>query len=575
MAGKIPSQFIDDLLSRIDIVTVIDGRVPLKKAGREHVACCPFHTEKTPSFTVSAQKQFYHCFGCGVHGSVIDFLMEFDRLGFVEAVEDLANMAGMTVPRDASIPINQHKDIYQLLENAAVYYIQQLRQSPQAQKATDYLKGRGISGEIATQYQIGYAPPGWDNVLNHFSNTNVNKQALLDAGLIIKKDAGGFYDRFRDRIMFPIRDSRGRVIGFGGRVLDDGTPKYLNSPETKVFHKGQENYGLYEARAQTRSLDSIIVVEGYMDAISLAQFGIYNVVATLGTATTQPHLEKLFRVVPNIIFCFDGDRAGKKAAWRALEVSLPVITDGRQIHFLFLPEGGDPDTVVREEGQEKFLARLKQATPFSKFFYHSLSNNIDITAIDGRSILIDRSRKLLDKLPQGIFRHMMIEKLAEITHMESKKLSTLIAPQAILSQRVVNNKSNNVDVSPVRKAVRLLLEYPKLALDVEIQKFADLKLAGINVLEGLIDYINKFPSTTCGAILEHYRNKDHGAHLAKLAQTPLSVPESGADVEFKDIMEHLAKLRIQQRADELLFKSKVGQLSQEEKDELKYVLSVK
>jgi len=575
MAGKIPPQFIDDLLSRIDIVTIIDGRVPLKKAGREHVACCPFHTEKTPSFTVSSQKQFYHCFGCGAHGSAISFIMEFDRLGFVEAVEDLANMAGMTVPRDASIPINQNKDVYQLLESAAAYYQQQLRQSPQAQRAIDYLKGRGISGEIASQFHIGYASPGWDHLLNHFSGSGVNKQTLLDAGLIIKKDAGGYYDRFRDRIMFPIRDSRGRVIAFGGRVLDDTTPKYLNSPETKVFHKGQENYGLYEARAQSRSLDSIIVVEGYMDAVSLAQFGITNVVATLGTATTQPHVEKLFRVVPNIIFCFDGDRAGKKAAWRALEVSLPVITDGRQIHFLFLPEGEDPDTFVREQGQAGFLARVKEATPFSKFFYHSLSKNIDITAIDGRSILVDRSRKLLDRLPHGIFRHMMIEKLAEITHMESKKLSTLMAPQAILSQRVGNNKSNKMGVSPVRKAVRLLLEYPKLALDVEIQKFSDLKLAGINVLEGLIDYINKYPSTTCGAILEHYRNKDHGAHLAKLAQTPLSVPESGTDVEFKDIMEHLVKLRFQQRADELLFKSTVEQLSQEEKDELKYVLSVK
>ena len=575
MAGKIPSQFIDDLLSRVDIVSVIDERVPLKKAGREHVACCPFHTEKTPSFTVSSQKQFYHCFGCGAHGSAISFLMEYDRLGFVEAVEELADMAGMTVPRDATIPLNLNKDIYRLLDDAANYFNKQLRQLPQAQKAVDYLKGRGISGEIAAQYNVGYAPPGWDNLLNHFSNTQFTTQSLLDAGLIIEKDAGGFYDRFRDRVMFPIRDSRGRVVAFGGRVLDDANPKYLNSPETKVFHKGHENYGLFEARTHCKSLHSIIVVEGYMDVISLAQFGIYNVVATLGTATTQPHLEKLFRVVPSIVFCFDGDRAGKQAAWRALEVSLPVITDGRQIHFLFLPEGEDPDTMVRKEGQSKFLDRAKEATPFSEFFFDSLSNNIDISAIDGRAILVDRARKLLNKLPQGIFRHMMYEKLAEITHMDSKKLSTLIAPQAILSQRVTKSKKNSVGLSPVRHAVRLLLEYPKFALDVEIQKFSNLQLAGIDVLEGLIDYIKQYPNTTCGAILEYYRNKDHGAHLAKLAQTPLSVPDSGAENEFSDIIEHLAKLRIQQRADELLFKSKVGQLSEEEKDELKYVLSVK
>ncbi len=575
MAGNVPSQFIDDLLSRADIVTVVDSRVPLKKAGREYVACCPFHSEKTPSFTVSTQKQFYHCFGCGAHGSAIGFLMEFDRLEFLEAVDELASMLGMPVPRDASVPVNQNKPLYQLLESAAEYFRKQLRQSPQSQRVIDYLKGRGISGEIAAQYGVGYAPPGWDNLLNHFSTSQFNTQSLLGAGLIIRKDEGGFYDRFRDRVMFPIRDSRGRVVAFGGRVLDDATPKYLNSPETKVFHKGQENYGLFEARSQSKSLESIIVVEGYMDVISLAQFGIYNVVATLGTATTQPHLEKLFRVVSNVVFCFDGDRAGKQAAWRALEVSLPVITDGRQIHFLFLPEGEDPDTYVREKGQAKFLQCAKEATPFSTFLFHSLSKNIDITEIDGCSILVDRARKLLNKLPQGIFRHMMYEKLAEITHMDAKKLSTLIAPQTILSQKVVKNKNHKVGMSPVRQAVKLLLEYPKLALGVEIQKFSDLKLTGVNVLEGLIGYINEHPNTTCGAILEYYRNNEHGAHLAKLAQIPLSVPESGADIEFKDIVGHLAKLRIQQRADQLLFKSKLGQLSEEEKDELKYVLSVK
>jgi DNA primase len=415
MAGRIPSQFIDELLNRVDIVEVIDSRVPLRKAGRE----------KTPSFTVSPAKQFYHCFGCGAHGSAISFLMEYERMEFVDAVEELASMVGLTVPHEASTP--QHKisrDLYEVLAQASQYYREQLRQHTNADQAIDYLKQRGLTGEIAAVFDIGYAPPGWDNVLRHLSGKNISEKQLLAAGLLIAKQGGGCYDRFRDRIIFPIRDRRGRVIGFGGRALGDETPKYLNSPETEIFHKGKELYGLYEARKYSQNLQRLIVVEGYMDVVALSQHGIKNVVATLGTATTKEHLEKLFRVVPEVVFCFDGDRAGRQAAWRALEVSLPLLSEGRQMKFMFLPEGEDPDTIVRKEGEAGFQQRLQQAQAFSNFFYQSLSKEIELNTIDGRSFLVEQAKPYLLKLPEGVFRHMMISKLAEISHVEPDNTNT-------------------------------------------------------------------------------------------------------------------------------------------------------
>ena len=577
MAGRIPSQFIDELLSRVDIVDVVDSRVALKKAGREYQACCPFHNEKTPSFTVSPGKQFYHCFGCGAHGSAISFLMEYEHMEFVDAIEELASMAGITVPREASQP--HHKEsrgLFELMEQVAKYYREQLRQHEKAEQAIAYLKQRGLSGEIAATFGIGYAPPGWDNLLKHFSGKNVSEKQLLDAGLLIEKQNGGYYDRFRDRIMFPITDRRGRVIGFGGRALGDETPKYLNSPETELFHKGRELYGLYEARKHSKTLERLIVVEGYMDVVSLSQYGVKNVVATLGTATTAEHLDKLFRIVPEVIFCFDGDRAGRQAAWRAVETALPHMREGRQIKFIFLPEGEDPDTIVRREGEAGFQNRLKNAEAFSNFFFQSLSNNIELNTLDGRSFLVEKARPYLARLPDGVFQHMMVKKLAEISHVDSDKLSTLIysASKPILKKQKDSVKPSG-GPSPVRQLIRLLLEMPGLSEKVDVKEFEGLDLPGVPLFIELVETIRLNPHMNYAGILERWRGTENGKHLAKLAQQSISLDDEGIQSEFFDALQWLVKQQRSQRTEQLLTKSKLGTITDEEKRELNKVLSTK
>jgi DNA primase len=374
MAGRIPRQFIDELMLRSDIVEVIDARVPLKKAGKDYKACCPFHQEKTPSFTVSADKQFYHCFGCGQHGTVIGFLMEYDRMSFPEAVEELARRAGMEIPKEAgTFEPEPSGDLLELLREASRFYRAQLREHP---PAIEYLKQRGITGEVARDFELGYAPESWDSLVRALGKDNNAREAMVRAGLAVKKDGGGYYDRFRARVMFPIYDHRGRIVGFGGRIIDKGEPKYLNSPETPLFHKGRELYGLFRARDAIRRSGRVMVVEGYMDVVAVAQSGIDYVVATLGTATTRDHLERLFRHASEVVFCFDGDRAGREAAWRALETTLDVLRDGWQASFLFLPDGEDPDTLVRKEGREAFEARLGKATALADFMFQGLSAKV-------------------------------------------------------------------------------------------------------------------------------------------------------------------------------------------------------
>jgi len=577
MAGRIPPQFIDELLSRVDIVDVIDSRVALKKAGREYTACCPFHNEKTPSFTVSPGKQFYHCFGCGAHGSAITFLMEYERMEFIDAIEELASMAGLSVPREASLP--QHKqgrDQYELLDQVARFYRDQLRQHEKAEQAIAYLKQRGLSGEIAAEFGIGYAPPGWDNLLAYFTGKNVTEKQLLDAGLLVARQKGGHYDRFRDRIMFPIHDRRGRVIGFGGRALGDETPKYLNSPETELFHKGRELYGLYEARKHSKTLECLIVVEGYLDVVSLSQFGVKNVVATLGTATTPEHLDKMFRIVPEVVFCFDGDRAGRQAAWRAVENALPQIREGRQIKFIFLPEGEDPDTIVRREGEAGFLQRLKNAEAFSNFFYQTLSNNIELNTLDGRSFLVEKAKPYLRRLPDGVFQHMMVNKLAEICHVDSEKLSTLIYSA---SKPIQNIQKGSVKPaggpSPVRQLIRLLLEKPALSEKVNVGEIKGLELPGVPLFIELVETIRLNPHIKYAGIMERWRNTENGKHLAKLAQQTINLDDDGIQSEFLDALQWLVKQRRSQRAEQLLAKSKLGTISDEEKRELNEVLSTR
>ncbi|KZZ48055.1 DNA primase [Thalassolituus sp. HI0120] len=437
MAGRIPQSFIDDLLSRVDVIDVVDSRVKLKKTGKNYSACCPFHNENTPSFTVSPDKQFYYCFGCGATGSALKFVMEFDGLSFPDAVEKLAADANMEVPREqVSFEVRQeqqHQPLFGQMNKAAGFFEQMLRNHADKGKAISYLQNRGLSGKAAKFFQIGYAPPGWDNLQKHLApdnNKEIIKQ-LISCGMSIEKDEPGkeyrTYDRFRDRIMFPIRDARGRVIAFGGRVLGDEKPKYLNSPETPIFQKGRELYGLYEARKIRQKLTRFVIVEGYMDVVALAEFGIHYAVATLGTATSEHHLRRLFKIVPEVIFCFDGDQAGRTAAARAMETVLPLLQDGLQARFLFLPDGEDPDTLVRIEGKDAFEKRLNQSDHLPEFLFAHLKEQVDFDTLDGKARLDQLAAPLINRLPDGMLRQLMRQKLKEETGVESHALTKLEA----------------------------------------------------------------------------------------------------------------------------------------------------
>lgn len=433
MAGMIPQSFIDDLLDRIDIVDTVDSRVKLRKTGKNYSACCPFHDEKTPSFTVSPDKQFYYCFGCGASGNALGFVMDYERLSFPEAIESLARTAGLEIPREVQSEAQvkreqERKSIYSLLGKADDFYQQQLRHHPSKHMAVTYLKGRGLDGKTAKDYGVGFAPPGWDNLLKTLAQNDEDKHLLIEGGMLIHHEQDNkLYDRFRHRIMFPIRDTRGRVIGFGGRVLGDDKPKYLNSPETPVFHKGQELYGLYEARLAYRELPRLLVVEGYMDVVSLAQFGIRYGVATLGTACGEDHLDKAFKYTSEVVFCFDGDKAGRTAAHRALEASLTTMIDGRTVKFLFLPDGEDPDTLVRQIGPEKFERMIDMAVPLEDFLFDAVAEGLNIRTMEGRATFSKRAAPLLEKLPKSVFRELMFENLATRTGLSRSILQDLVS----------------------------------------------------------------------------------------------------------------------------------------------------
>ena len=438
MAGLIPQGFIDDLLARTDIVETVGSRLKLKKTGKNYSALCPFHNEKSPSFSVSPDKQFYYCFGCGAGGNALGFVMDFDRLEFPQAVEELARQAGVEVQyeersdkRQSSRTPRKDNPLYALLEQAAAYYRQQLRQHPQRQRAVGYLKGRGLSGQIAKLYDLGLAPPGWDNLMSHLARDTSEEKALIEAGLVVENpDSGKRYDRFRDRIMFPIRDSRGRVIGFGGRVLGDEKPKYLNSPETTVFHKGQELYGLFEAKQQNRQLEDILVVEGYMDVIALAQHGVTNAVATLGTATSEDHLKRLFRLVHSVVFCFDGDRAGRQAAWRALNAALPVLEDGRHVRFLFLPDGQDPDSMIREEGTDAFRRRMsRDAQPLTDYLFRHLAEEAGADSLEGKAHMAALALPLIEQVPGSLLRRLLRQSLQQQTGVDLDEVVPASLPE--------------------------------------------------------------------------------------------------------------------------------------------------
>ncbi len=589
MPGLIPQTFIDDLMNRVDVVEVIDARVPLKKAGKEYKACCPFHGEKTPSFTVSSVKQFYHCFGCGAHGTAISFLMEYEHLSFPEAIEELAHQTGLTVPRESSIQSNQttaeirqKHDLYDLMSAAKQYYQTQLRQHPTAKIAVEYLKNRGLSGEIAAEFGIGFAPDGWNNLNTVLTSAGYSKAQQIDSGMLIENDTGKTYDRFRDRIMFPIQDQRGRCIGFGGRVLnnDDQGAKYLNSPETPLFHKGQELYGLYEARQSLRQITRLLVVEGYMDVVSVAQFDVRYAVATLGTATTSEHLTKLFRLSEQIIFCFDGDRAGREAAWRALENALPVMREGFEIRFMFLPDGQDPDTQIRNNGKEQFEAEIDAAMPFSQYFFNSLSQSLDLKSLDGRARLVQHAKPYLAKLPKGVYRQMMLKHLSELAGLEindnnisnNNKIDSTGA-EVMRPRRVQKANTQRHSQSPIRTLIMLLLHKPKLALlSTETDQISELTLPGADLLLNLMSLVQNNPEINTSALIERFRDTNSAQHLQKLATQPILVDDDALDAEFTGALELLKRDIKETRTDYLLQLSTQGSLDETEKNELKQLL---
>lgn len=569
MKGRIPQNFIDDLVARADIVDIINARVPLKKKGREYSACCPFHNEKTPSFTVSQTKQFYHCFGCGAHGTALGFLMEYENLDFVDAVEALASEYNLDVPRE-NLPENykSNKDdrdsLYEALEQCATLFQQELKTST---RAIEYLKQRGLTGDVAKTYQLGYAPDGWSYLTDKLADKEAMRKALIDSGMLVEKSPGNYYDRFRDRIMFPIVDKRGRIIGFGGRILDQGEPKYLNSPESTVFHKGLELYGLYQARKVTRDLQRIIIVEGYMDVVALAQHDITYAVASLGTATTREQIQTSFRSVREIIFCYDGDNAGYKAAWRALENTLPIIRDGMIARFLFLPGGEDPDTMVRKEGKQKFEQRLDTATPLSDFMFQHLQKDADISTNEGKARLAELAKPLLSKMPDSVFRDLLNAQLASLVGISADKLNTPSAtqPQVPASKPAVASRSRQVSLSGTRDAVALLLQYPALAEQAVIpEEFSDCTLQGLPLLYQLYQTIKATPGLSCAALLERWRDKDEFPILEKLLQHNVQGTEASEDraAVYTDMISHLSKkyqdFRFEQLHDKMLSGEKLS-----------------
>jgi DNA primase len=578
--ARIPQKFIDDLLDRVDIVEVIDRRVKLKKTGKNFSACCPFHDEKTPSFSVNPGKQFYYCFGCGAGGNALGFLMDYERLEFPEAVESLAQTVGLQVPKEElrpgqTPPQDTNRPILEQLEQATRFYEHSLRKHPEAKRAVAYLKGRGLSGEIARAFRVGFAPPGWDNLLQTADKDAQQIKRLTDGGMLVTNDRGRTYDRFRDRIVFPILDARGRVIAFGGRVLGDDKPKYLNSPETPVFHKSRELYGLYQARKSERSLNRIVVVEGYMDVIALAQYGIGYAVATLGTATSEAHMERLFRHVPEVVFCFDGDEAGRKAAFRALESTLPVMHDGRQARFLFLPDGEDPDSLVRARGAEHLEHLFSSATPLENFLFDWVAQDLDISTLDGRARFSKQAAPFVHLIPEGVFKTLMYQSLADRTGIDIDSLKRLQTP---LPDRQIDQTANaepretgdaggyhdvdqgyatNDDDAPppgleiesyadseganlaphhdsltptsgnaTQRLLGLLVLNPTLAGQLDAALIPDEERRDIRLLAEVIDSINNQPDISTASLLGFWHGTPEGQLLTDLAgREPIEDPD--------------------------------------------------
>jgi len=588
--GRIPQHFIDELIARADIVEVIGARVQLKKSGREFKACCPFHNEKTPSFWVSPDKQFYHCFGCGKHGTVLGFLMDHDHMAFPEAVEELATRLGLEVPHEGGAdagPRRADEPLYELMARVAKFYAEALAREP---RARDYAARRGLTAATVERFGIGYAPSSWNEVLKRFGGGEAERKRLAEAGLVIERERGQvsggerYYDRFRDRLMFPIRDARGRVIAFGGRVIDAGEPKYLNSPETVLFHKGRELYALYETRRARTNLTRLVIVEGYMDAVRLHQSGIDYAVATLGTATTAEHLRRIFRVVPAVVFAFDGDRAGRAAAWRALQQALPEAREGRELRFLFLPQGHDPDTLVAEEGREAFEARLADAVPLSEYLVSELSEQSELKSADGRARFAENARPLFTKVPAGVYRELLLERLAEVVGLPPARLEELWhgraapaagpAPAPPPPARVAIGAGRG---SLVRQAIVRLLHYPAIAAEVSPAERAGLDASeepGVALLRELLDNLKATPAQIPAQVIVRWEGREEVESLKKLLDREEVISDAPAAAgELRAALVRLADQAARRRLEALEAKERAGDLSSSEREEFQRLIS--
>lgn len=639
MAGRIPQAFLDNLLDRLDIVEVVDRRVKLKKTGKNYSARCPFHEEKTPSFSVNPEKQFYYCFGCGAGGNALSFVMDYENVDFPQAVESLASSAGLEVPREPSRggPGQDQRDqgnkpLYNLMEQVASFYQQQLRSHPEAKRAIAYLKERGLTGQIAKKFDLGFAPPGWHNLQEALAATDEQQALLMKSGMLVENDKGNIYDRFRDRVVYPIRDQRGRVIAFGGRVLGDDKPKYLNSPETEIFQKGRELYGLYEAKKANRKLDQVLVVEGYMDVIALAQHDINNATATLGTATSKTHLERLYRLCSEVVFCFDGDEAGRKAAVRALEAALPCMEDGHRARFLFLPEGEDPDTAVRNGGNEHFQQLIQGAMPLETFLFESAADGLDISNLDGRARLSKLALPYIRQMPDGVFKQLMFQSLAERTGLELSslmRLETPVAPPSPASQidsqyspdghgsasgneappqdwdyppadyqdypstgsdhgtqpdsaprqRTVQSAARAGHTNLAQSALALILHQPEVARQIDPQTLIDLTGEDVELLRELLELVHRRPESNTGMLLGHWYGTPEGDLLNRLAGQERLIPTAGIEQQFMDTMENLVERRprdskLAAQVDKLRL-TNYAQVSELEKQRLRELLQEK
>ena len=591
--GRIPQHFIDALIARTDIVELIGTRVPLKKSGREYKACCPFHAEKTPSFWVSPDKQFYHCFGCGKHGTVLGFLMDHDHMAFPEAVEELATRLGLEVPHEGGAErsaARADEPLYELMASVARYYREQLAREP---RARDYLAKRGLTAETLERFTIGYAPNSWNELLRRFGAGDAERQLLAAAGLIIERERGSnreserYYDRFRDRVMFPIRDARGRVIAFGGRIIDAGEPKYLNSPETPLFHKGRELYGLFEARRARRNLERLVVVEGYMDAVSLHQSGIDYAVATLGTATTAEHFRRIFRVVPTVVFAFDGDRAGRAAAWRALQQALPEAREGREIRFLFLPHGHDPDTLIAAEGGVAFEQRFAAAVPLSEYLVRELSEQTELGSADGRARFAEHARPLFARVPEGVYRELLLERLAQVVGLTPARLEALwtgakpdapsaSSPPPARRSAPARPARGAGRGTLVRQAIIRLLHYPAIALEVTASERAGLDASeepGVPLLRELLDDLRAQPAQIAAQVIQRWMGHKEGETLQKLlALEEVITGAAAATEELRAALMKLADQAAGKRLQALEARSRTGSLSPEELNEFQRLI---